>query len=165
MVDIGCRYDKRDGQYKLLDVNPRVGCTFRLFLDRAGMDVVRACYLDLTGQPAEAQAAPEGRKWLVENQDLMVLPQYLRDGKLTVGEWLRSLRGVRETAWFNWLDLSPFWAVWVGYFGLFRRWLLKRQESSRTGAARPSPISDGSRFNPEELGESMKARAASQRTD
>ncbi len=132
MVDIGCRYDERDGQYKLLDVNPRVGCTFRLFVDRAGMDVVRACYLDLTGQAVEAGAAQDGRKWLVENQDLMVLPQYLKDGKLTAGEWLRSLLGVKETAWFNWLDWSPFWAVWAGFFGFFRRWLLKRQEYCHT---------------------------------
>jgi len=166
IVDIDCLYDERDGQYKLLDVNPRVGCTFRLFVDRAGMDVVRACYLDLTGQPVEAEAAQEGRKWLVENQDLMVLPRYLKDGKLTVGDWLRSLRGVRETAWFDWLDGAPFWAVWVGYFGFFRRWLLKRQGPRRTGVVRPTPISDSLRFSPEEpMGESMKARVASQRSD
>lgn len=130
IVDLGCRYDARDGQYKLLDVNPRVGCTFRLFVDRAGMDVVRACYLDLTGQRVEAEPAQEGRRWLVETQDLMVLPRYLRDGKLTAVEWLRSLRGVRETAWFDWRDLSPFWAVLIGLSGFFRRWLLKLQKSS-----------------------------------
>jgi predicted ATP-grasp superfamily ATP-dependent carboligase len=165
MVDLGCRYDERDGQYKLLDVNPRVGCTFRLFVDHAGMDVVRACYLDLTEQPVEAGAAEEGRKWLVENQDLMVLPQYLRDGKFTTVSWLRSLRDVRETAWFDRLDLAPFWAVWAGFFGFFRRRLLKRQKSRRTVAPRPSLISDSSRFKPEPVSESMKTRVASQRTD
>jgi D-aspartate ligase len=40
IVDIGYRYDRRDGEYKLLDVNPRVGATFRLFVDSNGMDVV-----------------------------------------------------------------------------------------------------------------------------
>ena len=82
-----------------------------------------------------------------------------------MGEWLRSLRGLRETAWFDWLDLLPFWAMWFGFFGFFRRWLLKKRESRRTGVARPSPISDRSQFKPEQIGESMKARAASQRTD
>src|SRR6266576_1708707 len=135
IVDIGCRFDARDGQYKLLDVKPRIGCTFRLFVDPNGRDVVRACYLDLTVQRVEAEAAQEGRKWLVENQDLMVLPRYLKDGELTVGDWLRSLRGVRETAWFDWLDVAPFWAVWLGYFGFFRRWVLKKRESRRTGVA------------------------------
>ncbi|HLH30474.1 MAG TPA: carboxylate--amine ligase, partial [Terriglobia bacterium] len=32
ILDIGFRYDARDGQYKLLDVNPRLGATFRLFV-------------------------------------------------------------------------------------------------------------------------------------
>jgi D-aspartate ligase len=45
IVDMGYRYDRRDGQYKLLDVNPRVGQTFRLFVDSIGTDVVRALYL------------------------------------------------------------------------------------------------------------------------
>ena len=111
IVDIGCRFDARDGEYKLLDVNPRIGCTFRLFVDPNGMDVVRACYLDLTGQAFRAEPACEGRKWLVENLDLITLPDHLKQRKLTFGQWLRSLRGVRETAWFDWSDLSPFWAM------------------------------------------------------
>ena len=43
IVDLGLRFDARDGSYKLLDVNPRVGSTFRLFVDSAGDDVVRVC--------------------------------------------------------------------------------------------------------------------------
>ena len=37
IVDLGLRLDARDGSYKLLDVNPRVGSTFRLFVDSAAM--------------------------------------------------------------------------------------------------------------------------------
>src|SRR5216683_4807846 len=51
ILDIGYRYDARDGTFKVLDVNPRIGATFRLFVDANGMDVVRALYLDLTEQP------------------------------------------------------------------------------------------------------------------
>ena len=51
ILDIGYRYDLRDRQYKVLDVNPRIGCTFRLFTATNGMDVARALYLHLTGQP------------------------------------------------------------------------------------------------------------------
>lgn len=39
ILDIGYRYDARDGQYKVLDINPRIGCTFRLFVADNGMDV------------------------------------------------------------------------------------------------------------------------------
>ena len=56
ILDIGYRYDRRDGQYKVLDVNPRIGCTFRLFAATDGMDVARALYLDMTGQPVAPAA-------------------------------------------------------------------------------------------------------------
>ena len=69
IVDLGFRFDARDGRYKLLDVNPRVGSSFRLFVARNGLDVVRALYLDMTGQPVPRGDAPEGRRWLVEDQD------------------------------------------------------------------------------------------------
>lgn len=122
ILDIGYRYDARDGQYKVLDVNPRIGSSFRLFVDANGLDVARALYRDLTGQPVPRQAPSEGRKWLVEDQDIESSVRYGRDGKLRLGEWLRSLRGVREGAWFARDDLRPFVAV-AGVLGanVFRK--------------------------------------------
>jgi D-aspartate ligase len=140
IVDIGCRYDARDGQYKLLDVNPRIGCTFRLFVDPSGLDVVRACYLDLTGQRVDAQPACEGRKWLVENQDLQELPVHLRTKKLTLREWLRSLRGVRETAWFNWKDLSPVLALLTGFLRSWHAGQLRRRKYVKREGAYQSAV-------------------------
>jgi predicted ATP-grasp superfamily ATP-dependent carboligase len=96
VLDIGYRYDARDGRFKVLDVNPRIGHTFRLFVARNGMDVARALYLDLTGQPVPASEPREGRKWIVEDCDLFSSLRYRRDGRLTVREWLRSLRGIEE---------------------------------------------------------------------
>src|SRR5204863_7649186 len=66
ILDIGFRYDARDGSYKVLDVNPRIGATFRLFVTDTGMDAARALYLDLTGQRVESGTLIEGRKWMVE---------------------------------------------------------------------------------------------------
>src|SRR5262249_44867977 len=42
--DLDFRLDTRDGQYKLLDFNPRIGAQFRVFEDDAGLDVARALY-------------------------------------------------------------------------------------------------------------------------
>src|SRR5437660_1734734 len=53
ILDIGYRYDARDGRYKVMVVNPRIGATFRLFVVENGMDVARALYFDLTGQAVE----------------------------------------------------------------------------------------------------------------
>jgi D-aspartate ligase len=108
IVDMGYRFDARDGEFKLLDINPRIGATFRLFQDRKGLDVLRAYYLDLTGQAVRQDEISEGRKWVVENNDFISYFQYRRDGKITFWKWMKSFRGVREGAWFAWDDPVPF---------------------------------------------------------
>jgi D-aspartate ligase len=118
-VDMGYRFDARDGQYKLLDVNPRVGATFRLFTALNQLDVVRALYLDLTKQNVPPSQVPEGRKWIVENNDLLSSWTYFREGQLKPGAWIRSLRGIQECVWFTLDDLAPM-------FLLPYLWLRKR---------------------------------------
>jgi predicted ATP-grasp superfamily ATP-dependent carboligase len=108
VLDIGWRFDARAGGYKLLDPNPRIGSTFRLFVDRAGMDVARYLYLDMTGQPLPPAEQREGRKWMVEDRDLESSLDYAREGALRWGDWARSFRGVEEAAWFARDDLRPF---------------------------------------------------------
>jgi D-aspartate ligase len=107
ILDIGYRYDARDGQYKVLDVNPRIGATFRLFVGTNGIDVARALYLHLTGQPVPSTAARDGRKWIVEDLDLVSSYRYFREGSLTFGDWLRSFRGIDEAAFLSWRDPAP----------------------------------------------------------
>jgi D-aspartate ligase len=121
-LDLGYKYDNRTGQYKAIDVNPRIGRTFRLLVDTCGMDVARALYLDLTGQPVLVGEPREGRKWVVENFDLISSPKYCRDSKLGVREWVRSYRGVEEAFWFAWDDLAPF--IMMGWRSL--RWAFER---------------------------------------
>jgi D-aspartate ligase len=111
IVDIGYRYDKRDGKYKVLDVNPRCGSTFRLFVGNTGIDMVRAQYLDLTGQKVPESSMVEGRKWLVEDWDLISCYRYFRDGNLTVAQWAKSFGGVKENGWFAMDDLLPFFLM------------------------------------------------------
>jgi predicted ATP-grasp superfamily ATP-dependent carboligase len=117
IVDMGFCYDERDGQYKILDVNPRIGCTFRLFVSGDGLDVARALYLDLTGQPFEAGPAPDGRKWIVEDLDLASSFRYHSEGTLTVMEWARSFRGVQEAALFAVDDPLPALKMWRAHAG------------------------------------------------
>lgn len=108
ILDIGYRYDARDGLYKLLDVNPRLGATFRLFVGHNGMDVTRAAYLHITGQPVPVSHICAGRKWILEDADLVSCIQYYRDGVLTIPRWLGSYRGVKECAWYAADDVRPF---------------------------------------------------------
>jgi D-aspartate ligase len=111
ILDLGYKYDVKTDQYKLLDVNPRIGTTFRLFVDTNGMDVARALYLDLTGQTFVTGESREGRKWVVENFDLVSSPSYCRHGRLGIRGWIGSYRGVEEASWFARDDLAPFFSM------------------------------------------------------
>ena len=82
-VDVGYRFDARDGKYKLLDVNPRIGVTFRLFAASNGLDVARALYLDATGQAVPSAQIFEGRKWVVETNDIASCWTDFRERQLT----------------------------------------------------------------------------------
>ena len=112
ILDMDYRFDARDGRYKAVDINPRVGATFRLFLSGNGMDVVRALYLDLTGQQVEMAPMKEGRKWLVEDCDLLSSIRYWRDGQLTLSSWLHQNGGIEELGIFATDDPLP--AFWMG---------------------------------------------------
>jgi D-aspartate ligase len=107
-LDLGYRYDARDGRYKINDVNPRLGAMFRVFVGDNGMDVVRALYQDMTAQPVTPARAPQGRRWLVEDVDLISSVRYWRDGKLTLRQWMDSYRGVRELTFLAADDPLPF---------------------------------------------------------
>ena len=97
------------GQYKLLDFNPRLGAQFRLFRDTAGVDVVLAQYLDLTGQAVPEGEQVSGRGFLVENYDPIGAFSYWRSGELGGGSpGSHRCAPVNETAWFARDDLRPF---------------------------------------------------------
>lgn len=111
IVDLGFRFDSRDQRYKLLDVNPRIGSSFRLFVGRNGLDVARALYLDLTDQPIPTSEIRPGRRWWVEDQDAATCLKLLRMGELSVRELISSFRGVEETAWISRDDPAPALAL------------------------------------------------------
>lgn len=126
ILDIGYRFDPRDGHYKVLDINPRVGQAFRLFVAENGMDVVRALYQDLTGQEIYPIIPREGRRWLIEDFDIISTFHYFQEGSLTIWQWMRSFKGVEEGAWFNWKDPVPFIVIIGGLLKRFWLYGLKR---------------------------------------
>ncbi|GAC1587931.1 MAG: hypothetical protein NVS3B21_03280 [Acidimicrobiales bacterium] len=115
IVDLGWRFDARDNRFKLLDVNPRMGATFRLFVSDEDVDVVRAEYLDLTGQAVLEGRTVHGRRWLVEPSDTWTSVELIRQRRMTFRQWFRSLGTVDEFAWFATDDPVPF-VVMVCYF-------------------------------------------------
>jgi D-aspartate ligase len=126
ILDIGYRYDARDGRYKVLDANPRVGQAFRLFVAENDMDVVKSLYLDLTGQKQFAIVPREGRRWLIEDFDVISSFHYFREGSLNLRDWVRSFKDIEETAWFSWKDPRPFVKMMGQLLKRSVRWLIHR---------------------------------------
>jgi D-aspartate ligase len=114
ILDIGYRLDHRDGKYKVLDINPRIGQAFRLFLAEDGLDVAMALYMDLTGQQIATVVPKEGRRWIIEDYDLESSLKYHKEGILTFRGWVKSFKGIEEAAWFNWKDPFPFLVMCSG---------------------------------------------------
>ncbi len=135
IVDLDYRFDARDGQYKLLDFNPRLGAQFRLFSDTAGVDVVVAAHLDLTGRAIPPGSPQLGRSFLVENYDPIAALTYRRCG-LSFRSWVTSLRRADELAWFARDDLAPF-----GLMCLRMGWrAMTRPLTSRAAAPGRTPL-------------------------
>jgi len=132
VLDIGYRYDPRDGEYKVLDANPRVGQAFRLFVAENDMDVVKSLYLDLTGQEQFDVVPREGRRWLIEDFDVISSLHYYQEGTLRPLQWLRSFSGVEEAAWFSWRDPAPFFAMLGRLARRLASWAGKRLLSGGT---------------------------------
>lgn len=135
IADLDWRYDRRDGQYKLLDFNPRVGAQFRLFETEAGVDVVRAQHLDLTGQTIPVAAQRYGRQFVVENIDIPARLAYRRSGYTTPHAPKRATG--TELAWFARDDLKPFFVMIVrllrpGIAHLMQMWRAHRRLAERS---------------------------------
>jgi predicted ATP-grasp superfamily ATP-dependent carboligase len=107
VVDMDFRFDARDKQYKLLDVNPRIGSTFRLFVSNNGNDVSRALYNDLTGRHISSDAVYDGRKWVVENFDFLAILASMKRRELTLERLRKSFVGLQETAYLASDDPLP----------------------------------------------------------
>jgi D-aspartate ligase len=138
IMDLDYRLDLRDGEYKLLDFNPRVGAQFRVFEDAAGLDVVRALHLDLTGREVRRRPQRDGRVFVVEQGDLLASLGYHRAGDLSLRSWLSSLRGSRrELAWFARDDLAPFLLMCVRFLLRGVQHALRLQRGRRRNASAP----------------------------
>ncbi|MFF4830585.1 ATP-grasp domain-containing protein [Streptomyces sp. NPDC001315] len=123
VFDLDFRRCGTTGHYHLLDFNPRPGAQFRLFADSAGLDVVRALHLDLTGRALPDGVPLAGREFVVENYAPFAA--------------LRPAPGGRELAWYARDDRTPGRAMWALWFRHVSRRLRERLGSP---PATPAPL-------------------------
>ncbi|MFE1312294.1 ATP-grasp domain-containing protein [Streptomyces sp. NPDC058755] len=139
IIDLDLRFDRRDGQYKLLDFNPRTGAQFRLFENESGVDVVRAMHLNLTGRAVPEGEQRAGHRFVVENIDLPALLAYRRSGYTTPHAPAKA--SGTELAWLAGDDPMPFLTMLArfvrpGAKHLYQLWRTNRRGSSTTPATK-----------------------------
>ncbi|MFF1588567.1 ATP-grasp domain-containing protein [Streptomyces sp. NPDC058286] len=132
VIDLDLRFDRRDGQYKLLDFNPRMGAQFRLFEGESGIDVVRAMHLDLTGRAVPEGEQRAGHRYVVENIDLPALIAYRRSGYTTPHAPARATG--TELAWLATDDLRPLFTMLARFVGPGARHLHQLWRTNRRGS-------------------------------
>ena len=113
ICDMDWRLDKRDGRYKILDYNPRIGLNFRMFETSAGIDVVRAQHLNLTGRSIRGSPMVEGRLLTVESLYFLSTIHGGRRSILRIDAFIDPLTVTRELAWWSSDDPLPFFVMGI----------------------------------------------------
>jgi predicted ATP-grasp superfamily ATP-dependent carboligase len=104
------KQDPRDGVFRLMEINPRSESGNQLAIS-AGVDLPWIGYRYLLGELTDETPTPSvryGVKFINEEWDLKSFLALRGEGKLTLRDWMRSLRGVRSFALGAWDDPMPF---------------------------------------------------------
>lgn len=105
------KFDERDSQYKMVEVNPRQTLWFAL-IDAAGIPLNYYAYCDLAGLPIpDAGKLRDGTKWILFEKDLITSIGYILKGQLGLFRWLGSFRNIRVHAVASLSDWKPMISI------------------------------------------------------
>ncbi|KAB7627880.1 ATP-grasp domain-containing protein [Alkalilimnicola sp. S0819] len=132
LVGVEWKLDPRTGLYKLIEINARAVNTIGIAA-ACGVDLPYIAYRDALGEPLPPVTDwRQGVKWRRFLQDWAAARTLHRQGRLSLGQWWRSLRGPAVGAVFAWDDPAPS-VVDMGAF-------LRRRAGRRLSAMRrPAP--------------------------
>jgi predicted ATP-grasp superfamily ATP-dependent carboligase len=106
LAEVEFKRDPRNGQFKVLDINPRVW-GWHTLSKRAGVDFPYLLWLLTRGEPVPHLRGRTGERWVHLSADLRMAVEEIVRGRLSLREYLRSIRGPRESATFSWDDPLP----------------------------------------------------------
>lgn len=106
LIEIEFKFDRRTGQYKLLDLNPRIWGWHTLGLG-LGIDFSFLLWQLIHGESVSAPTPRPGVRWVRMVTDGPAAIQEMRRGRLSFPEYLKSLRPPLELATFALDDPLP----------------------------------------------------------
>jgi predicted ATP-grasp superfamily ATP-dependent carboligase len=101
--------DSRSGNYKLLEVNPRIWGWHTLAI-AAGVDLPYLLYQDMIGEKIEVQYPLKQLKWVRLTTDIPTVFLEILKGKMKISDYIASMKGKKEFAVFSFNDPLPFFA-------------------------------------------------------
>jgi D-aspartate ligase len=106
LVEIEFKYDARDRLYKILDVNARAWTWIALGA-AAGIDFPAIQWALATGEAVAPPTPRNGVNWLYFPRDLVASIHEMAAGRLSLIDYLRSVRRSSASAVFAWDDPWP----------------------------------------------------------
>ena len=106
MVEVEFKFDARDQQYKVLDVNPRAWAWLAL-CESAGLDLAPMMSCVAAGAAVPAAKVQPGHAWMHVARDVVATGHLMTRGRIGFADYLRSLRQKLVFASFAWDDPLP----------------------------------------------------------
>jgi predicted ATP-grasp superfamily ATP-dependent carboligase len=106
LVEVEFKYDARDQEFKILDVNPRAWSWLAL-CEPAGADLALMMSCVAAGLAVKTAAVLPGHAWMHTARDLIAAAHLMVRGHISFADYLRSLRQKLTFAAFAWDDPLP----------------------------------------------------------
>lgn len=102
--------DANTGEHYIIEPNIGRPTGRSAIAESGGVELHYAMYCDIAGLPLPAmQPQKYGKaRWIHSIRDFRSALFYWREGELSLGQWLASLRGRKSYALFSWRDPLPF---------------------------------------------------------
>jgi predicted ATP-grasp superfamily ATP-dependent carboligase len=112
LCEVEFMYDRRDGRYKFLEVNPRIWGWHGLAI-AAGVNLPCLLYDDMLGRPLEVCHPVSKLKWIRLTTDIPTVLGEIMKGHMRFKDYVASMKGDKTFAVFSKRDPLPFLAELV----------------------------------------------------